>query len=163
MTVMINDGSMAAVLAETLLDRRPLTVITNNAAVIDRLRTETRLRLIALGGEYDAKYNGFFGMVTESALSRLRADLAFISSPAVSGVSVFHMDPDVVRTKRAMMAVAGQSCLLVNHKRFGTAALHLLAGLEEFQTIITDDDPGAEARTPLDRAGLSLTIATEAA
>ena len=40
MTVLINDGSMAAVLAETLLDRRPLTVITNNAAVLDRLRVE---------------------------------------------------------------------------------------------------------------------------
>ena len=163
MTVLINDGSMAAVLAETLLDRRPLTVITNNAAVLDRLRAEMRLRLIALGGEYDAKYNGFFGMVTETALSRLRADLAFISSPAVNGLSVFHMDADVVRTKRAMMAAAGQSCLLVNHKRFGTAALHLLADLTAFQTIITDDDPGAEARAALDSAGLSLTIATEAA
>lgn len=161
MTVLVNDGSMAAVLAETLLDRRPLTVITNNAAVIDRLRNEVRLRLIALGGEFDAKYNGFFGMVTESALSRLRADLAFISSPAVSGLSVFHMDPDVVRTKRAMMAAAGQSCLLVNHKRFGTAALHLLAGLAEFQTIITDDDPGPDARALLETAGLSLTIAKE--
>ena len=112
---------------------------------------------------------GIFGVIgakdaaAMTALSRLRADLAFISSPAVNGLSVFHMDADVVRTKRAMMAAAGQSCLLVNHKRFGTAALHLLADLTEFQTIITDDDPGAEARTALAQAGLSLTIATEAA
>ncbi|MGO6906058.1 DeoR/GlpR family DNA-binding transcription regulator, partial [Rhizobium ruizarguesonis] len=31
MTVMVNDGSMAAVLGEMLLQKRPLTLITNNA------------------------------------------------------------------------------------------------------------------------------------
>jgi len=35
MTVMVNDGSMAAVLGEMLLRKRPLTVITNNAAIMD--------------------------------------------------------------------------------------------------------------------------------
>ncbi len=39
-------------------------------------------------------------------LSRLRADLAFISTPAVAGCRAFHMDDEVVRTKRAMMNAA---------------------------------------------------------
>ena len=38
MTVMINDGSMAAVLGGMLLEKRPLTVITNNAVIIDELK-----------------------------------------------------------------------------------------------------------------------------
>lgn len=41
MTVIINDGSMAAVLGARLTERRPLTVVTNNAAVIDALKFET--------------------------------------------------------------------------------------------------------------------------
>jgi len=163
MTVLVNDGSMAAVLAETLVDRGPLTVITNNAAVIDSLRGVQRLRLIALGGLFAPKYNAFFGAVTEGALARLRADLAFISAPAVTGLSVFHMDDDVLRTKRAMMEAAAARCLLVNHKRFGHTALHHLADLTEFGTIITDDAPPPEQRAALDQAGLSLTIAREAA
>ena len=40
MTVMVNDGSMAALLTSTLVHKRPLTVITNNAAVLDLLRNE---------------------------------------------------------------------------------------------------------------------------
>lgn len=163
MTVMINDGSMAALLAATLTAKRPLTVITNNAAVLESLRAETGITLIALGGVYSAKYNAYFGVVTESALSRLRADLAFISTPAVAGCRVFHMDDDVVRSKRAMMDAAAQSCLLINHKRFGRSALHVLADLTEFDAIITDAAPDPEDRAALDRAGIRLTIAGDGA
>lgn len=159
MTVMINDGSMAALLGAALADKRPLTIITNNAAVIDRLKGETGITLIALGGVFSPKFNAFFGMVTETALSRLRADLAFISAPALTGLQAFHMDDAVVRAKRAMMAAAGRSCLLVNHQRFGRSALHVLADLTEFDTIITDDTPAPEERAALDRAGIRLTIA----
>lgn len=161
MTVMINDGSMAALLGEALVEKRPLTIITNNAAVIDRLRDEPGITLIALGGVFSAKFNGFFGVVTEHTLSRLRADVAFISAPAVAGLQAFHMDDAVVRAKRAMMMAAGRCCLLVNHSRFGRSALHVLADLAEFDTIITDDAPAPEDRAALDRAGLYLTIAPE--
>lgn len=159
MTVMVNDGSMAALLGASLVEKRPLTVITNNAAVIDRLKDETGITLIALGGVFDAKFNAFFGVVTEAALSRLRADLAFISTPALAGLQAFHMDEAVGRAKRAMMAAAGRRCLLVNHQRFGRPALHVLADLTEFDTIITDDTPAPEAQAALDRAGIRLTIA----
>lgn len=159
MTVLVNDGSMAALLGAALVDKRPLTIITNNAAVIDVLRTETGITLIALGGVFNVRFNAFFGMVTEHALSRLRADIAFISTPAVAGLQAFHMDDAVVRTKRAMMTAAARSCLLVNHARFGRSALHVLADLSEFDAIITDAPPAPEDRAATDRAGIVLTIA----
>lgn len=159
MTVMINDGSMAATLGQRLIEKRPLTVITNNAAVMDALRGEAGITLIALGGVYSAKFNAYLGKVTEDALAGLRADIAFISTPAVSGLDVFHMDDPVLRTKRAMMDHAATRCLIVNHARFGRAALHRLAGLDEFDHIITDAPPADDTRDALSRAGLTLTIA----
>jgi len=159
MTVMINDGSMAAILGQQLAVRRPLTVITNNAAIIDALRTETGITLIALGGIYSPKFNAYLGKVAEDALAQLRADIAFVSSPAVSGLEVFHMDESVVRSKKAMMRQAASRVLLVNHARFGHAALHRLAGLSDFDHIITDLPTDPAARAALDRAGLTLTIA----
>lgn len=159
MTVMINDGSMAAVLGRMTVACRPLTVITNNCAVIDALRGETGITLIALGGVYSAKFNAFLGKVCEDSLAGLRADIGFISTPAVAGTEVFHMDDTVVRAKRAMMDAAGRRCLIVNHLRFGHAALHKLADLSEFDDIITDARPNPDAIAALDRAGLTLTIA----
>lgn len=160
MTVMVNDGSMAAILGELLLQKRPLTLITNNAAIIERLKNESGVTLIALGGIYSAKFNAFLGVVTEETLSRLRADIAFISTPAVSGTRVYHMDDNVVRAKRAMIASAGKLCLLVNHLRFGHTALHVMAQLSEFDAVITDQPPEPSAIEPLERAGIPLTIAS---
>lgn len=158
MTVMINDGSMAALLGARLTEKAPLTVITNNAAVIERLKDAHRIRVIALGGMFNAKFNAFFGVITETALAQLRADIAFLSSPAVSGLSSYHMDESVVRVKRAMIQAADRKVLLVNHRRFARSALHRMADLSEFDAIITDAPP--QDTTAMDRAGLALTIAT---
>lgn len=160
MTVMVNDGSMAAVLGEMLLQRQPLTLITNNAAIIDRMKGENGITLIALGGIYSAKFNAFLGVVTEEALFRLRADIAFISTPAVSGRLVYHMDDNVVRTKRAMIASATRTCLLVNHQRIGHTALHVMADLADFDAVITDSAPQADILEQLNRDGVALTIAS---
>jgi len=159
MTVMINDGSMAAVLGRMAVARRPLTVITNNCAVLDALKGEAGVKLIALGGVFSAKFNAYLGTLCEHALAGLRADIAFISSPALLGIEVFHMDETVVRAKRAMMAAAGRRCLVVNHARFGHTALHKLADLAEFHHIITDSAPGAAARAAFAAAGLTLPLA----
>jgi DeoR/GlpR family transcriptional regulator of sugar metabolism len=138
MTVMINDGSMAAVLGDVLARRKGVTLITNNAAILERNKGDGGMTLIALGGLYSPKFNAYFGLVTEEALSRLRADIAFVSAPAVSGRLAYHMDEAVVRTKRAMIASSRQTCLLINSRRFGHTALHVLADLQEFDTVISD-------------------------
>lgn len=160
MTVMVNDGSMAAVLGEALATKRPLTVITNNAAVIDRLKGENGITLIALGGVYSPKFNAFFGIVTEEALARLRADIAFISSPGIAAGQAYHMDDNVVRTKRAMMASSTRTYLLVNHERIGQTALHVLAGLGEFDAVITNRRPEPSALRDIEETGVTLTIAS---
>lgn len=159
MTVMVNDGSMAAVLGEMLLQKRPLTVITNNAAIMERLKGEHGITLIALGGIYSAKFNAYLGVVTEEALARLRADIAFISTPAVSAGRAYHMDDNVVRAKRAMISSSARTCLLVNHQRFGQTALHVMADLADFDSVITDSAPVAAVLDEFDRAGIALTVA----
>ncbi|WCN08867.1 DeoR/GlpR family DNA-binding transcription regulator [Marinomonas mediterranea] len=162
MTVMVNDGSMAAVLGKLLPTKKPLTVITNNAAIMEALKFENGIDLIALGGKYSAKYNGYFGILAEQNLISLRADIAFLSSPAVSGTQVFHMDADVVRVKKAMLSAAVKKCLLVNHSRFDRVALHVLADLEDFDWVITDQVLESAIEERLLDAGIQLTIARSA-
>lgn len=160
MTVLVNDGSTAAVLGKALRELRPLTVITNNGAVIDALKEQAGITLIALGGIFSSKYNGYFGKVTEDALRGLRADIAFVSVPAVMGTEVFHMDEAVVRSKRAMMDAATATYLLVSHTRFEHQALHKFAELDEFTSVITDQIPAADVATQLDKSGIKLAIAS---
>ncbi|MBU1294495.1 MAG: DeoR/GlpR family DNA-binding transcription regulator [Gammaproteobacteria bacterium] len=159
MTVMVNDGSMAAMLGSMLPRKKPLTVITNNASILEALKFEKGIDLIALGGMYSSKFNGYFGVLAEQNLTSLRADLAFLSSPAVSGNQVFHMDADVIRVKKAMINAAVKTCLLVNHTRFDRVALHVLANLDDFDWVITDQVPEPNVQQQLVDAGIQLTIA----
>lgn len=162
MTVIVNDGSTAAVLGSLLAQQhasQALTVITNNAAVMEELQEHGNITLMALGGLYSAKFNAYFGKITEDSLSRIHADLAFISSPAVFGTKVFHMDETVLATKRAMIKSSKKRCLLVHHNRFGQTALHKLADLDEFDHIVTDSLPIDSARSVIEEAGIALTIA----
>jgi len=146
MTVLVNDGSTAGLMADKLPTKRPITVITNNMAVIQTLAGVSGVNLIALGGGYSKKYNGFYGILTEESLTHLRADVAFISSPAIKGTSAFHQDHEFVKIKRLMMAAGTKRYLLVDHNKFGRTALHEIADLSAFDAVITSDAlPQAEA------------------
>lgn len=161
MTVIVNDGSMAAVLGEALLAKRPLTVVTNNATIMERMQGESGVTLIALGGAYSDKFNAYFGLVTEEALSHLRADIAFISAPAAAGGFAYHMDERIVRAKRAMISASRQACLMINSRRLGHTALHVLAKLSEFETIVSDNPLPADMMNALE--GLAVTVKIAAA
>jgi len=157
-TVIIDDGSTAGGIARHLADLRPLTVISNNLAVIQDLAGVGGITLIALGGQYSKKFHGFFGLLAEDTLRSLRADVAFLSSSAIHGVSAFHQDQEVVHTKRLMMAAAARKYLLVDHGKFGRTALHFLTGLEAFDAVFTGRELEPQMREALDGAGVSLTM-----
>lgn len=157
-TVIIDDGSTAGGIAAHLAELRPLTVITNNLAVIQELAGLSGIALIALGGQYSKKFHGFFGLIAEDTLRSLRADIAFLSSSAIHGASAFHQDEEVVQTKRLMMAAAARKHLLVDHGKFGRTALHFLTDLKAFDTVFTGSELGPPVREALVAAGVSLTV-----
>lgn len=158
-TVMIDDGSTVGGISKALLENRPLTVITNNAALIDELAGEMGIDLISLGGTYSKKFHGFFGIVAEEALSRLRADVAFLTSTAVQGAQAFHQDPEVVALKRLMISGAEKKYLLVDHTKFGRNALHFFTDLVDFDKVITSAPLSVRTTRTLSDAGVVLEVA----
>lgn len=157
-TVLLDVGSTANAVVEFLPERRPLTVITCNLAAINRLADEPGIDLIALGGRYQRKFNGFFGIVTDEALRSLRADIAFISTSAIHGASAFHQHEDVVHYKRLMISASEVRCLLVDHTKFGRSALHFLSDLSAFDAVLTGAALPPEAMMPLEEAGINIEV-----
>ncbi|GAB5376341.1 MAG: DeoR/GlpR family DNA-binding transcription regulator [Acuticoccus sp.] len=161
MSVMVDDGSTSQLLAPHLAEARPLTVITNNLAVIEVLAGAGGINLIAIGGTYSRKFNGFFGIVAEDNLKGLRADMAFVSSSAIDRLSAFHQDQEVVQVKRQMIRSAARRYLLADHEKFGRTALHFLADLDVFNGIVTGAPPARETGRALGERGIRLHIAQE--
>lgn len=159
--IVVDDGSTAAALGDIIATKAPLTVITNNLYIIQRLTNVPGINLMALGGEYSRKFNGFFGLLAETALQGLRADKAFISCSAVHGVKGFHQDQEVVQSKRLKMAAADENYLLVDHTKFGRRALHFLADLTDFDGVITSAAPEPAHAEQLRKAGITLHVAND--
>ncbi len=158
-SVFVDDGSTSEQLVPVLAKRRPLTVITNSQAVISGLTSVAGIEIMALGGAYSRKFNGFFGMLTMSALSNLRADVALVSSSAVDGRTAFHQDVEVLEVKRRMMASAARSYLLVDHRKFGRTALHLMSDLDAFDGVVTTRAIGPGRIATLSEQGIHMIYA----
>lgn len=160
MSVILNDGTTAALLGELLPAKRPLTVITNNLGVIEAVKSVPGLSLVVIGGNYSQKFNGFFGIVAEEGLRKLRADVSFISAPAINNQKVFHMDHEALRIKRLMIEVAQQSYLMADHRKFGRTALNELVPLDVFTGVITDAGVESALVEELKSAGIELIVAS---
>ncbi len=159
MSVLVDDSSTAQALVPFLADLRPLTVITNGLAVMSGLAGQPGLTLVGLGGTYSRKFNGFFGLMAEEALDRLRADVALLSSSAIHGLAAFHQDSEVVGVKRRMLRRATRAYLMADHGKFGRAALHFVADLGAFAGVVTGPALAPATARALQEGGVALHMA----
>jgi len=156
--VILDDSTTALAVAGLLPEVRPLTVITNSVAAIERLSWVDDIELICLGGEFNRTYNSYLGLLCEQTIAELRVNTVFLSASAVQGATAFHQDEEVVRVKRAMMAIARTRVLLVDHNKFGAFALHNLSDLSTFDAVLTTDGLAEEHCAALANAGINLRI-----
>jgi DeoR/GlpR family transcriptional regulator of sugar metabolism len=137
-SVMVDDSTTALHLVYKLPSRAPLTVITNFLVTMNVLAAEPGIELISLGGTYRPHYEAFHGLHTRESISRLRADLLFMSTTAILDGELYHESEETVLIHRALMDAAGQRILLADCTKFGQGAVHHLAPLTAFDVVIVD-------------------------
>jgi len=156
--VMLDDSTTANAVAPLLLDLKPLTVITNSVPTGALVTDVDDIDFISLGGQYHRTYNAYIGIVCETAISQLRANVLICSASAISGTKAFIQDQHVVRVKQAMMDAATRRILLVDHSKFDKVALHVFADLTGFDTVVTTDGLSDAQAQSLERSGVRLRI-----
>ena len=135
--VLIDIGTTTARLARQLRGRR-LTVITSSLAVVDELRDEDCIQLIVLGGVLN-NYLSLVGMLTEQALGQLRANLCFLSGSGVRPAGQVMDNTGIeVPVKRAMVAAAERTILLVDRTKFPGTGLLSVCGPDQISTLVTN-------------------------
>ncbi|MFI9822034.1 DeoR/GlpR family DNA-binding transcription regulator [Streptomyces sp. NPDC052013] len=145
--VMIDDSTTCLNLVRHVADHTPITVISNALPAITALAREPGVALIALGGTYFPAYDAFMGVHTAHSVESFRADVLFMSTTAVTGGRCYHMSPETVQVKRAMMSAAARRVLLIDHTKFANQGLYALAPLTSFDLVLVDDAaPAGEVR-----------------
>lgn len=158
-TVIMDDSSTGVHLAHLLAERPPLTVITNFQRVIEVLGGRPGIALVVTGGLYYQWGESYIGSVTTTALSGMRADVVFMSTPAVTDGRCFHPHHDVVAVKRAMFDAAKRRVLLLDHSKLSNRALHQHHAVAEFDMVIVDDGIEPDDLARLEDTGVEVLIA----
>jgi DeoR family deoxyribose operon repressor len=161
-TIFLDSGSTTPFIAKHLRADLPITVLcytfTNALEFYPRKNTN----LILLGGFLHRDSNIFHSAENRALISKTRADKAFISTGGLDAelglTTYFYYEADI---KREMIHAARQIVLVTDSTKFGKISVTHFAGLDEIDTIITDDGIPEEHRNILAERGIELIIADQ--
>lgn len=157
MSIMLDDSTTVLKMIPGLVELAPLHVATTCMAALRQLadlNEHDGLRIIGLGGDYDAAHDSFVGIRCVEQIEAMRADALFMSTSAVSGGIAFHQEDRIVSVKRAMIRACTKRYLLVDNSKFNKVALHRLSALKDFDLVITDSRVGPDVLSELDSLGV---------
>lgn len=156
--ILVDDSTTVLAMVPHLLRLESLTVITHFRAMIESLVGHDHITIVSLGGTYNPTLDAYYGLVTETTLSHLRADMAFLSTPSVIGTTLHHPLETCVRLKSVMLNVAASRVLLADNRKFHYRALHGFADLSQFDHVIVDSGLEPEIQSDLKDRGIPLTV-----
>ncbi|WP_218004446.1 DeoR/GlpR family DNA-binding transcription regulator [Microtetraspora niveoalba] len=157
--VVLDDSTTIVPLAERLVERAPLTVITPSLHLIKMMTRQPGITLLSLGGQYYEWADAFLGRVTVAAARELRADVCVMSTAAIVGDVCYHQMEEIVTVKQALLECAERKILLADHTKFTRRALHALMPLASFDVVIVDEQTPAAEVERLRGKGINVVVA----
>ncbi len=136
--IYLDGGSTVLALARLLDRKRRLTIVTNSLMAAAEL-TNTKHRLILVGGEFRSLSRTLVGPLTAPVISSLRVDKAFMGTIGFSleeGMTT--TDPGEAFTKEKVMQRAGRVILLADASKLGAYSFARSGSLSDIDVLITE-------------------------
>jgi DeoR family transcriptional regulator, fructose operon transcriptional repressor len=158
--ILIDGGPLANYLAEALLEKQGITIITNAIPIFEILRANPELMLMLTGGAYRSSSQMLVGPTAEGALRELRADKLFLTVTGISlDFGLSHTNISEVTIKQAMIHSAREVILLADHTFFGQDSVIQVASPTVVHKLVTDDALPASVRLDLTKLGIEIILA----
>jgi DeoR/GlpR family transcriptional regulator of sugar metabolism len=157
-TVMIDIGTTTLQAARHLRGRK-ITVVTTSLAVYEELVPDPDIELILPGGLVRRNYRSLVGVLAESSLRQLKADLLFLGTSAVDAeLGVWDTTMVEVPIKRAMIDAAERVTLLADIEKFSMGGLVRVCEADAIDEIITDGPLPDACGPAVADGGIAVTI-----
>lgn len=155
--VAFDDSTTVGAMLPYIPARHPSAVITHSLGLMHGLaKHNPEFTLVGLGGQYHPETDSFLGAVVVDQISRVSADVVFVSTTSLKNSALFHPDAEAARTKRAMIGIAQRKVLLVDSAKFEVNGLYHVVDLAAFDDVFVDADLAAEHRTQLEQLDLTV-------
>lgn len=159
-SVILDAGTTTARLAMMLPRDLQLTVVTNAVPIAARLAGSPSVDLHLLPGKVRPTTHAAVGEETVAALSRLRADVAFVGTNGISaGHGLSTPDHAEAAAKRAMVDGAHTVVVLVDSSKIGQEHMVRFADLADIDVVVTDAGIEDADRDELEAQDVEVVIA----
>ncbi|KKA45835.1 DeoR/GlpR family DNA-binding transcription regulator [Salinivibrio sp. KP-1] len=152
-TVMLGIGTTVSAIAEQLLTRRDLRVITNNVQIAHILGANPDLDIWLAGGKLRANDQDMVGHSVLQFLSRFQPDIAIIGCAAVNEEGwVCEFSPDEADVSDTMLSAASARWLVADGSKWQRSAPVKVTTLSQFDYVFTNDVLSNYSTLPADIA-----------
>ena len=153
--IVIDSGTTALRVAQSLpLDFRG-TVVTNSVPVLDILAEHRQIETIGIGGKLFGEARCLVGAQAIAEFQSIHADLCFLGVNGIHPeVGLCVLEYESMLVKAAMMRGARQVVALAASEKLGTVAPFVFAPLTALSHLVTDAAASAETLAPYRDAGI---------
>ena len=158
-TIFIEAGSANALMARWLAERTRLTVITNNV-FITRILKNSKANVILLGGMFQHQSECVVGALALKGMDSFNFTKVFLGVDGISpdgGVTCSEM------SRGEISAGAVERCqqvfVLSDSSKVGKTAMYHICGLDQVDSLVTDNGITADAKVEFESFGMSVVVA----
>jgi DeoR/GlpR family transcriptional regulator of sugar metabolism len=159
-TILIESGSVNALLAREILAVKQVTIMTTNVYIARQFRRNEQANIILLGGIYQHNSETLVGKMTRACIDQVNINKAFIGIDGYTGENGF-MLRDLFRAEVSSHIIqkATDVFIVSDSSKFGRTELTSICQLSEVQHVATNDNLSARFRDEILNAGVDLVLA----
>ncbi len=138
-SVAMNVGTTTYMIAEQLVEKKNLTVVTNSFDVAKILAENPTSDVYVIGGKLRGDVLGTSGGLGSELLDGFRVDKAILSIGGISlesGVTDYHVNE--AQIQKRMLSIAAEKILACEYRKFNVVALNKLCDIAEIDYLVTD-------------------------
>jgi DeoR/GlpR family transcriptional regulator of sugar metabolism len=145
--VFLDISSINFLLAEIIAkSNKTVTLLTNMVELTSFFKDTSSATVICIGGIYNKKLGGVVGSEAIESIAKYSVNKAFIGSCGInfSDQSISNFDLEEGHTKKAIIAAAKTTYVLMENEKFYYDGTYKFAHLKDIDAIITQDPPDFE-------------------
>ncbi|ODP39631.1 alkaline phosphatase [Sphingomonas turrisvirgatae] len=159
-TIILDSGSTTTEVAQALIGRRDMTVITNALNIALMLGAEPGFDVHMTGGHFKAPTLSLSGERSADYFRGLFVQKLFLATAAIDlDAGLTYPALSDIPVKRAMIDAAAQVVLVADSSKIGARSFSALGGIELVHLLITDDGIRDEDRSAIEAVGVQVHIA----
>jgi len=159
-TILIESGSVNALLARELVKMKKVTIITTNVFIARQFRKNERASIIILGGIYQHESEALIGKLTKLCIDQINFDKAFIGIDGYSTKAGFTLC-DLFRAEISGHIIRRSSEVFIvsDSSKFGKTEIMNICYPCDIQHIATDTELDTLFQDEFRMAGIDLILA----